>query len=115
LSPQVDLNRWSTHLAAAKQQNKSIASYAAQHGLSRHTLYAAARALRDAGKQDAKPSLPAFTPVRLNVSPAPPTSPPLARLTAHLPNGIILNIESLDTCAQMATLLNTLAALPCSR
>jgi len=40
---QVDLKRWRPHLRAAKAAGATLAQYAREHGLSRHTLYAAQR------------------------------------------------------------------------
>lgn len=43
---EVSLARWQPHLEAAEQAGLSIAEYARQHGLSRHTLYVARQTLR---------------------------------------------------------------------
>lgn len=39
----MNLARWLPHLAAARRQGKTVAAYAAEHGLSRHTLCTAPR------------------------------------------------------------------------
>lgn len=46
----VDLARWKPHLEAAKREGMTIARYAKEQGLSRHTLYAASQLLRAAGE-----------------------------------------------------------------
>jgi transposase len=118
----VRLDRWQGHLEAARESGVSLARYAREQGLSRHTLYAARRQARDQPREKAsahrhaadrsRPSLPmatAFVPVvaadrgaikagegthRRYPSPPEPT-PALAtmRLTAQLPNGVTLRLE----------------------
>jgi DNA-binding phage protein len=39
--PQVKLDHWRQHVLAALHAKQSIAQYAREHGLSRHTLYVA--------------------------------------------------------------------------
>lgn len=124
MKPQVNLKRWSAHLDAAKRQGKSVAAYAAEHGLSRHTLYAAARALRDASKPYTQKQTPtrgvkaeasAFSAVRIS-APLPTVGPePAPRLMVQWPNGILLHIDGLSAPVQISALLNTLGALRCSR
>ena len=125
--PQVKPSRWKPHLEAAARQGKTIAQYAREHGLSRHTLYAARQArVGGARPESAKPRLqrpqpmPAgFTVVKLlpppAFLPAAPDTP--TRLHARLPNGIALELacggSQIDT-ALLKTLINTLAAMPCS-
>ncbi|MES2952361.1 MAG: hypothetical protein V4858_27865 [Pseudomonadota bacterium] len=125
MKPQVNLKRWSTHLAAAQRQDKSVAAYAAEHGLSRHTLYAAARALRDntnehytqtqTPERGVRAKTSAFSAVRISASMPTPAPDPVPQLKVQLPNGVILYIEGLSTPMHMAALLDTLGALRCSR
>ena len=116
---QVDLKRWRPHLRAAKAAGATLAQYAREHGLSRHTLYAAQRAERDrkgvrpkalVRARAARRALPA-TNVRAFVPVA--VSPLPARLTVRLPNGVALECHDLEG-AQLGALIATLAALPCS-
>ena len=127
MKPQVNLKRWSAHLDAAQRQGQSVAAYAAEHGLSRHTLYAAARALRDAGKHRTQTQAPVrgastkksatspFAAVRISPVVPAPAPDPVPQLKVQLPNGVILYIEGLSVPMQMSALLATLGALRCSR
>lgn len=121
MSGKVDLDRWSPHLAAAKREGKSLTQYAREHGLSRHTLYAARQMLRGVdGEPGARrrprvarrtKQLPpsAFAAVKLSALCAPPgASAP--RLRAQLPNGLRLEL----TCGGaeaglLATVIEALA------
>jgi hypothetical protein len=63
--PKVDLKRWQPHLQRARREGKSVAAYASEQGLSRHTLYAAAKALRETADPQAssQPKTGAFVRV----------------------------------------------------
>lgn len=121
MTPRMNLARWLPHLAAARRQGKTVAAYAAEHGLSRHTLYTAARVARATGakspsqanaarRRETSPS--AFAAVRLVAPLAAPELPP--RLQAHLPNGVVLRLEGAASAPQLAALVAALGALPCS-
>lgn len=106
MSGKVDLERWGPHLAAAKRQGKSIKRYAAEHGVSPYTLYAARQMLK-ARAHVKTPEVPAgsrrraFAEVRLPqaIADAPLVSVSAPRLRARLPNGIALELccETTDT------------------
>jgi hypothetical protein len=109
----VKLERWRGHVMAARKQGMPLSRYAREHGISRYTLYAAQRQLRrqaeltvkrSAGR--ARRSLAAFVPVEVAGS-APAT------VRARLPNGVQLEFGHRDPGA-CATLVEMLAALPCS-
>ena len=111
----VKLERWRAHLEAAREQGVSLARYAGDHGLSRHTLYAAQRQWRSEqlvaakrSRQRASPIVPKASPfVRLELA------RPAALLRARLANGVELEFGNLEPSACSA-LLGMLAALPCS-
>jgi hypothetical protein len=118
MTPKIDMARWLPHLKAAKRRGQSVAAYAAEHGLSRHTLYTAARVLRESGRAAAgKPqrraeATAAFAAVRVAAPAAPHPGP--VRLRAHLPNGVVLHFEGDGTPGQLAAWLAALQGLPCS-
>ena len=121
--PQVKLSRWKPHLQAAARQGKTLAQYAREHGLSRYTLYAARQMLHASPGQARTPaSRPArisFTAVKLMSAPEMRLVPPhqRARLQVRLTNGVALELTCGDTRSDaeaLKTLINTLAALPCS-
>jgi hypothetical protein len=123
--PQVNLSRWKPHLRAAARQGKSLTVYAAEHGLSRHTLYAAKQAMgargaaRGARSSAGRSVSTGFTAVKLLPAPeAPPTSPfSTARLIAHLPNGATVELTcggSVSDLALTKTFLDSIAGAPCS-
>jgi transposase-like protein len=118
---QVEMARWRPHLRAAKAAGVSVSRYAREHGLSRHTLYAALRAERErramveaGGRRPPKRartvrrSLPtgvsAFVPVAV--------SERAARLAVRLPNGVSLECRDLDEVL-LGGLIAALSKLPC--
>jgi transposase-like protein len=111
----VKLERWRAHLQAARDRGGSLARYAREHGLSRHTLYAAQRQWRGeqlaAGKRSsrrASPSVSKASPfVRVELA------RPAALLRARLPNGVELEFGNVEPSGCPA-LIEMLAALPCS-
>ena len=110
----VKLERWRAHLEAAREQGVSLARYAGEHGLSRHTLYAAQRQARSEQRQPTRRSrrasalVPSASPfVRVELASA------AALLRARLPNGVELEFGKLEPSA-CSTLIGMLAALPCS-
>jgi hypothetical protein len=101
---QVNTKRWAPHLAAAAKSGQSIARYARERGLSRHTLYAARQALAAGAKGGASRRVPAgFAAVRLLAQPS-------ALVSARLANGIELRFEPRDA-AGLEVLLRLLAVL----
>ncbi|MCC6662301.1 MAG: hypothetical protein IT375_01095 [Polyangiaceae bacterium] len=112
---QVDMKKWRPHLRAAKAAGISLARYACEQGLSRHTLYAALRAERDregvapkvvgAAKRPVRRAGAAFVPVAL--------AGMSAHLTVRLPNGVVLECHE-PGGARLAGLVATLAGLACS-
>ena len=111
MANKVNLARWRKHLKRAASRGITLAQYAREHGLSRHTLYAASqqrRAEAVAERSQAKPGLQrkdgtarsAFIAVRL-----PEAQSALERageqigskgaavLQARLPNGVQIGIE----------------------
>jgi hypothetical protein len=109
---QVNLKRWRPHLRAAKVAGVTVAQYARKHGLSRHTLYAAQRAERDRrgllaqeprGARTAAKA--AFVPVVVSGGHTP--------VTVRFPTGVVLECHDVER-SQLAALVASLAALPCS-
>lgn len=108
----VALERWRPHVEAATKAGVTLAQYAREHGLSRHTLYAASQALgqekprggsaRPRGGEQAA----AFVPVQVSAGSAP-------ALSVRLTNGVELRFDKVDS-AVLAPLLELLAGLPCS-
>jgi transposase-like protein len=110
----VNVERWRKHVTAQHASGMTVAQYAQEHGLSRHTLYVARRQVAAARKMPTKGSVSAtsaaakaapFVAVRVTSSPV--------TLRASLPNGVALEFAQMeaDTCAQ---LIGMLAALSCS-
>lgn len=100
MSGKVNLDRWGPHLRAAKRQGKSVKQYAAEHGLSPYTLYAAremvkAKARVKGSEVRAGSGLSAFAAVKLPLAhevadlPIAPRGP---KLRARLPNGVALEL-----------------------
>ena len=93
----------------------TLAGYAREHGLSRHTLYVARKRLQveegatakrqGNGRGKAAQNL-RFVPVQLAA-----TSAPLLRV--RLPNGVTMEFGPIEASAY-AGLLSALVALPCS-
>ena len=101
MSGKVNLDRWGPHLRAAKRQGKSVKQYAAEHGLSPYTLYAAremlkARARAERSELRAGSGLSAFAEVKLPLTQEVAGHLPIAamapRLRARLPNGVALEL-----------------------
>jgi hypothetical protein len=119
MSGKVNLDRWGPHLRAAKRQGKSVKQYAAEHGLSPYTLYAAremlkARAHARGSEQRAGSGLAAFAEVKLRQPQPAAVDLPLVsiapRLRARLPNGVALELCCEDTDASVIrTVIDALA------
>ena len=111
MANKVNLARWRKHLKRAAARGITLAQYAREHGLSRHTLYAASqqqRAGAAAERSQAKPGLQrkgkasrsAFIAVCLPEAQSAPErageqigSKGAAVLQARLPNGVQIGIE----------------------
>lgn len=96
---EVNLDRWTPHLMAAKREGKTLTQYARKRGLSRHTLYAARQMLRRVGGKASAPRqrragkpAPVFAAVKLSAASV-ALSGPGARLQARLPNGVTLELD----------------------
>lgn len=138
----VKLARWRKHLKRAAARGITLAQYARENGLSRHTLYAASqqeRAETVAERIEAGPGLQrkgktprsAFIAVRLpevECAAERMWSNGAAMLQAQLPNGVQVRIEvggdkagtaqppqGSSEQAPWAQVLQALAGLPCSR
>lgn len=133
----VNLQRWRKHLKCAAVRGITLAQYARENGLSRHTLYAASqqqRAEQQPEHSEAKSALTrkgraqrsAFIAVRLpevGCAPERIESNGTTVLQARLPNGVQIGIEvdaaqsspGASTQAPWTQVLQALAALPCSR
>jgi transposase len=114
------------HIEAAHREGKTLSAYAREHGLSRQNLYHVRRRMRElsAGPEDSrvgstKTAEPPgqgspFLEVKVT-SPPVGTSSPRARLWAHLPNGV--NVELLCTSADadlLVAMMDSLGRAPCS-
>lgn len=104
MSGKVNLDRWSPHLAAARDEGKTLSEYARGRGLSRHTLYAARQMMRGveskpgrlprgrAGRRTKPLASSTFAAVKLSgCSAALAGSAP--RLRARLANGVTVELE----------------------
>jgi len=113
------------HIEAARREGKTLSAYAREHGLSRQHLYHVRRRMRElcAEPEDSRistaktagpPELGSpFAEVKMA---SPPVSmSPRARLWAHLPNGV--NVELLCTSADvdlLMAMMDSLGRMPCS-
>ena len=113
MTTRVNLERWRGHIQAAAKRGGTLADYAREHGLSRHTLYVARQQMRreavgapmrTRGRQRVTAAAP-FVPVRV--------VPDAVSLRARLPNGVAVEFGALPTSSYTAV-LTALAALPCS-
>ena len=115
--PQVNVERWREHVVAALEGGQSFRAYALEHGVSRHTLYAAQALMRQRGELPAgatvkRPrcvpkqgrSSAAFVPVAVRAG---------LSLTALLPNGVRLQCQASDE-GVLQRVLTQLAGLSCS-
>ena len=111
MANKVNLARWRKHLKRAAARGVTLAQYAREHGLSRHTLYAAslqqrAEAVAEGSQADlglqgkGKASRSAFITVHLPEAQSAPErageqigSKGAAVLQARLPNGVQIGIE----------------------
>jgi hypothetical protein len=116
---QVDMKRWRPHLRAARVAGVTLAQYAREHGLSRHTLYAALRAERDRKDARAKPLVRARTAKRQLVLAGASAFVPVAvsatplHVTVRLLNGMAVECHAVQE-DRLSGLIASLAALPCS-
>ena len=135
MGKQVDIKRWQAHLDAIERQGMTVARYAREQGISRHTLYAA-RAMQRSGaakgvtrkQTNAQPG-PAgqtrttngFTAVKLIAGAGMPPlrtaamrqQPRAPMLRAWLPNGVEIELAcSHGDTALVRVMLNALRAAP---
>ena len=141
MGKQVDMKRWQGHLDAIERQGITVARYAREQGISRHTLYAA-RAMQRSGAAKGVTRKPTkaqpgaagptrttnrFTAVKLIAGAGMPPLRTAARgqqptaeqqpiapmLRAWLPNGVEIELgcSGSDT-ALVRVMLNTLRAAP---
>lgn len=113
--------KWQEQLKAAEASGMSLAGYAAQHGIKVRSLYDARRSRL---KAKATQERQASTFVRVKLKPVPPAKAapdahqggavaPLA-MQARLGNGVVLSWTHVTPGGQaLASLLHTLAGLPC--
>lgn len=109
---QVSIERWRSHVEAAAKAGVTLAQYAREHGLSRHTLYAARQAMKtrdekESGKRGTRRTK-AFVPVRVSA----PATAPIA-FSVRLANGLELRFGAVEAEA-LQSLVPLLAGLPCS-
>jgi transposase len=113
---------WNAHIEAAERTGETLSSYAREHGLSVQALYKARRRIRkQAGEArtargPAQPASP-FVEVKVGAAPIAPaaTAAPRARVWAHLPNGV--NVELLCTSADvdlLVAMMDSLGRTVCS-
>src|ERR1700752_4398464 len=111
-----NLARWQPHLEAAKREGKTLKDYAAEHGISRHTLYGARQAqrlvqsggrlnARAGGNGSAKPiAKSSFSAVRVVSGGGKAAAEASLRMRAQLPNGVMLEWQCSADTALMAKL-----------
>jgi hypothetical protein len=114
-------SKWIAHLETAQREGKTLSSYAREHGLSARSLYKARQRMRqlpggakNAQMRTQQGSASPFVEVKLSSPPA-AAPPPRARLWAHLPNGV--NVELLCTSADaelLVAMMDSLGRTPCS-
>jgi hypothetical protein len=115
--PKVNVERWRAHVEAAVASGQSLAGYAREQGLSRHTLYAAQGLMRrsKATGDSAARSKGRRKPERaagLSTAFVPVAVPVGMKLMVQLPNGVQLQCEAAAGEA-LRILLNELAGLRC--
>ena len=114
------------HIEAAQREGKTLSAYAREHGLSPSHLYRVRRLMRElpgspenarinTAKTTEPPDLGSpFVEVKMGAAPT-STLVPRARLWAHLPNGV--NVELLCTSADvdlLIAMMDSLGRTPCS-
>ncbi|MEX3526821.1 MAG: hypothetical protein VB143_05400, partial [Burkholderia sp.] len=91
---------WDAHIEAADRAGGALSSYAKEHGLSVQALYKARRRMREReseardARRPAEPASP-FVEVEAGAEPVAPaaTATPRARVWAHLPNGVSVELR----------------------
>ena len=108
MTRRINMARWQPHVEEARRRGVSLKAYSAEQGVSLYSLYRASQALR--GGTEGKPSAPGgkFAAVRVVSAPA----PVLLRVTAQLPNGVSLHVDSAGK--DVAAVIAALGSLPCS-
>lgn len=114
MAARVKLERWGAHMLLAREREIALAQYAREHGLSRHTLYAAQRQLREqTGHPTPPPPSRAKRAARASPFVAIETAPRTGALHVQLPNGVEIEFTLLDAAAY-TQVLGLLLAAPCS-
>jgi hypothetical protein len=113
-------SKWIAHIETAQREGKTLSSYAREHGLSARSLYNVRQRMRrlSGGAKNAQmraqqESASPFVEVKVSSTPA--VAAPRARLWAHLPNGV--NVELLCTSADadlLVAMMDSLGRTPCS-
>jgi hypothetical protein len=108
MSGKLDMARWLPHLEAARRSGKSLTRYAAEHGLSRSTLYTARHQAQSPSGRGRSQALAvaqrargAFAEVRLRPAKgqercAAEGLSARATLRARLPNGVLVELDCGD-------------------
>jgi hypothetical protein len=108
MSGKLDMARWLPHLEAARRSGKSLTRYAAEHGLSRSTLYTARHQAQSPSGRGRSQALAvaqrargAFAEVRLRSAKgegrcAAEGLSARATLRARLPNGVLVELDCGD-------------------
>jgi len=101
------------HVEAARREGKTLSSYAHERGLSVRSLYNANQRMRlaeEAKNEQMRVRQEPVSPfVEVKVNSAPVSPPPRARLWAHLPNGV--NVELLCTSTDVDLLMAMMDSL----
>ena len=108
------LARWRPHLEAAAQEGKTLAQYARERGMSRHSLYTAKQILGRSNGAARKPRAPALRPVgKSQLIPVRLATSGTASISVRLPNGIEIGVPGLSGTAVLE-LVRGCAGLKCS-
>ena len=99
---------WLKHLRACEASGLTTIDYARTHGIKVKSLYAARRALAEAGRLP--PALTRFQRVRVATDPAADVGP--AQWQVQLPNGTIVAFTGEVEARVLSLVLTTAARLP---
>ena len=112
---------WNAHIEAAERAGETLSSYARAHGLSVQALYQARRRMRERdearhARKELEPASP-FVEVKVGAASVATaaTATPRARVWAHLPNGV--SVELLCTSADvelLVAMMDSLGRTACS-
>lgn len=101
---------WFDHLQKQQSSGLSMAVYAKEHGLSKHTLYVWSQQLRIPEPSDHESSMPLFQAVQVAPQPLAGASTEIV-LVLRLPNGVECELRhaNAETCVEV---LQALVSLP---